>query len=108
MRVARADSGVISAEAGETARAAPARADNVAMVRFITTPCGAAEPANGGPSSCNLCTARQSPERALLRTGWAFIRKAGMDWNNLKYFLAFAEAGSLSRASEKLRVDHST
>ena len=31
-----------------------------------------------------------------------------MDWNNLKYFLAFAEAGNLSRASEKLRVDHST
>ncbi len=31
-----------------------------------------------------------------------------MDWNNLKYFLAFAEAGSLSRASAQLRVDHST
>ena len=31
-----------------------------------------------------------------------------MNWNNLKYFLAFAEAGSLSRAAGKLRVDHST
>jgi DNA-binding transcriptional LysR family regulator len=31
-----------------------------------------------------------------------------MDWDNLKYFLALAETGSLSRASEKLRVDHST
>ncbi len=31
-----------------------------------------------------------------------------MDWDNLKFFLALAEAGSLSRASEKLRVDHST
>jgi DNA-binding transcriptional LysR family regulator len=31
-----------------------------------------------------------------------------MDWNNLKFFLALAETGSLSRASEKLRVDHST
>src|SRR4249919_3326951 len=32
----------------------------------------------------------------------------GMDWDNLKFFLALAETGSLSRASEKLRVDHST
>ena len=31
-----------------------------------------------------------------------------MDWNNLKFFLALAETGSLSLASEKLRVDHST
>src|SRR5262249_36754781 len=31
-----------------------------------------------------------------------------MDWDNLKFFLALAESGTLSRASEKLRVDHST
>src|SRR5258708_11116615 len=31
-----------------------------------------------------------------------------MDWNNLKFLLALAETGSLSRASEKLRGDHST
>ncbi len=31
-----------------------------------------------------------------------------MDWDNLKFFLALAETGSLSRAAEKLRVDHST
>ena len=31
-----------------------------------------------------------------------------MDWDNLKFFLAMAETGSLSRASEKLKVDHST
>ena len=31
-----------------------------------------------------------------------------MDWNNLKFFLALAETGSLSLAAEKLRVDHST
>jgi DNA-binding transcriptional LysR family regulator len=31
-----------------------------------------------------------------------------MDWDNLKFFLALAETGSLSRASEKLGVDHST
>src|SRR5713101_8042175 len=31
-----------------------------------------------------------------------------MDWDNLKFFLTLAETGSLSRASEKLRVDHST
>ena len=31
-----------------------------------------------------------------------------MDWDNLKFFLALAETGSLSRASERLRVDHST
>ena len=31
-----------------------------------------------------------------------------MGWNNLKFFLALAETGSLSLASEKLRVDHST
>jgi DNA-binding transcriptional LysR family regulator len=31
-----------------------------------------------------------------------------MDWDNLKFFLALAETGSLSRASEKLHVDHST
>src|SRR5689334_1736213 len=31
-----------------------------------------------------------------------------MDWDNLKFFLALAESGSLSRASERLRVDHST
>jgi DNA-binding transcriptional LysR family regulator len=31
-----------------------------------------------------------------------------MDWDNLRYFLALAESGSLSRASDKLRVDHST
>ena len=34
--------------------------------------------------------------------------QAGMDWNNLKFFLALAETGSLSRAAGKLRVDHST
>src|SRR5450755_2815896 len=34
--------------------------------------------------------------------------QASMDWDNLRFFLAFAEHGSLSRASEKLRVDHST
>jgi DNA-binding transcriptional LysR family regulator len=34
--------------------------------------------------------------------------QASMDWDNLRFFLALAEAGSLSRASEKLRVDHST
>ena len=34
--------------------------------------------------------------------------QASMDWDNLRYFLALAESGSLSRASEKLRVDHST
>lgn len=34
--------------------------------------------------------------------------QASMDWNNLKFFLAMAESGSLSRASQKLRVDHST
>ena len=34
--------------------------------------------------------------------------QASMDWDNLKFFLALAESGSLSRASEKLRVDHST
>ena len=31
-----------------------------------------------------------------------------MDWDNLKFFLALAETGSLSRASERLQVDHST
>ena len=31
-----------------------------------------------------------------------------MDWDNLKFFLALADAGSLSRAAEKLQVDHST
>src|SRR5215475_7600426 len=31
-----------------------------------------------------------------------------MDWDHLKFFLALAESGSLTRASEKLRVDHST
>jgi len=34
--------------------------------------------------------------------------QVSMDWDNLKFFLAMAETGSLSRASEKLRVDHST
>src|SRR3977135_1889679 len=34
--------------------------------------------------------------------------QASMDWDNLKFFLALAETGSLSRASEKLRGDHST
>jgi DNA-binding transcriptional LysR family regulator len=31
-----------------------------------------------------------------------------MDWDNLKFLLALAETGSLSRAAEKLSVDHST
>jgi len=31
-----------------------------------------------------------------------------MDWDNLRFFLALADAGSLSRAAEKLQVDHST
>lgn len=31
-----------------------------------------------------------------------------MDWDNLKFFLALAQTGSLSRASEQLRVNHST
>jgi DNA-binding transcriptional LysR family regulator len=43
-----------------------------------------------------------------LRNEWAFIPQASMDWDNLKFFLALAETGSLSRASEKLRFDHST
>jgi DNA-binding transcriptional LysR family regulator len=47
-------------------------------------------------------------ERQLLRNQWAFFRKQSMDWDNLRFFLALAESGSLSRASEKLRVDHST
>jgi DNA-binding transcriptional LysR family regulator len=34
--------------------------------------------------------------------------QASMDWDNLKFLLALAETGSLSRAAEKLRVDHST
>jgi DNA-binding transcriptional LysR family regulator len=34
--------------------------------------------------------------------------QARMDWDNLRFFLALAESGSLSRASDKLRVDHST
>jgi DNA-binding transcriptional LysR family regulator len=34
--------------------------------------------------------------------------QASMDWNNLKFFLALAETGSLSLASQKLRVDHTT
>jgi DNA-binding transcriptional LysR family regulator len=34
--------------------------------------------------------------------------QASMDWDNLKYFLALADTGSLSRASERLRVDHTT
>ena len=38
---------------------------------------------------------------------WIFSQ-ASMDWNNLKFFLALAETGSLSLASEKLRVDHTT
>jgi DNA-binding transcriptional LysR family regulator len=38
---------------------------------------------------------------------WVYSQ-ASMDWDNLKFFLALAEEGSLSRASEKLRVDHST
>ena len=31
-----------------------------------------------------------------------------MDWNNLKYFMALAETGSLSRAARLHRVNHST
>jgi DNA-binding transcriptional LysR family regulator len=31
-----------------------------------------------------------------------------MDWNNLKFFLALAETGSLSGAAKQHRVDHST
>ena len=31
-----------------------------------------------------------------------------MNWDNLKFFLALAETGSLSRASAKLRVEHTT
>jgi len=31
-----------------------------------------------------------------------------MDWDNLKFFLALAETGSLSRAAKQHRVDHST
>ena len=31
-----------------------------------------------------------------------------MDWDNLKFFLALAETGSLSRAARQHRVDHST
>ncbi len=31
-----------------------------------------------------------------------------MDWNELKYFLAVADAGSLTQAAEKLNISHST
>src|SRR5260370_4099061 len=34
--------------------------------------------------------------------------QAGMDWDNLKFFLALAEPGSLSGAAKQHRVDHST
>src|SRR5215510_14812604 len=34
--------------------------------------------------------------------------QAGMDWDNLKFFLALAETGSLSRAAKQHRVDHTT
>jgi DNA-binding transcriptional LysR family regulator len=34
--------------------------------------------------------------------------QAAMDWNNLKFFLALAETGSLSGAAKQHRVDHST
>jgi len=37
-----------------------------------------------------------------------YSQASSMHWDNLKFFLALAETGSLSRASEKLRVDHST
>lgn len=36
------------------------------------------------------------------------MRKRPMDWNNLKFFLALAETGSLSGAAKLHRVDHST
>jgi DNA-binding transcriptional LysR family regulator len=56
----------------------------------------------------HLVTSSRLAERQLLRNEWALIRKQSMDWDNLRFFLALAESGSLSRASEKLRVDHST
>jgi len=34
--------------------------------------------------------------------------QVAMDWDNLKFFLALAETGSLSRAAKHHRVDHST
>src|SRR5258707_2588423 len=34
--------------------------------------------------------------------------QAAMDWDNLKFFLALAETGSLTRAAKQHRVDHST
>jgi DNA-binding transcriptional LysR family regulator len=37
-----------------------------------------------------------------------YSQASSMHWDNLKFFLALAETGSLSRASGKLRVDHST
>ena len=36
------------------------------------------------------------------------IAQVAMDWDNLKFFLALAETGSLSRAAKLHRVDHST
>ena len=44
----------------------------------------------------------------IIAQGMCRTAQGAMDWDNLKVFLAFAEAGSLSRASAKLRVDHST
>ena len=36
------------------------------------------------------------------------MHKPSVDWNNLKFLLALAETGSLSRAAGQHRVDHST
>lgn len=44
----------------------------------------------------------------IIAQSMGIYSQADMDWDNLKFFLALAESGSLSRASEKLRVDHST
>src|SRR5690242_1705941 len=36
------------------------------------------------------------------------IAQGTMDWDNLKFFLALAETGSLTSAAKEHRVDHST
>src|SRR5258705_3017206 len=55
-----------------------------------------------------------SPQRiwgVLEKCTWANLEigdDPAVNWNDLRYVLALAEAGSLARAARKLKVDHTT
>src|SRR5688500_5937493 len=56
----------------------------------------------------NTCTVRSNGNIAGRLCGIAGERMRPFDWNDLRYFLSVAQAGTVSQAARSLGVDHAT